>query len=131
LRDGNFGTAVSATSMSLLNQLTPEQIFDSLAIRVNGPRSWDLDIAIDISFADLAANYRLNLRNGVLVYRKVAADSATASVTVNLDSKFRLLTVAIGDFTSPGLDIAGDHTVLQAFLGVLDQPDTNFNIVTP
>jgi alkyl sulfatase BDS1-like metallo-beta-lactamase superfamily hydrolase len=131
LRDGNFGTATTATSMSMLNQLTPEQIFDGLAIRVNGPRSWDLDIAIDISFADLAANYRLTLRNGVLVYRKVAADSATATVTVKLGSKFRLLTVAMGDFTSPGLEMSGDQTGLQAFLGVLDGPDPNFNIVTP
>jgi len=131
LRNGNFGTAVSATSMSLLSQLTPEQIFDSLAIRVNGPRSWDLDIVIDIAFADLAVNYRLSLRNGVLVYRKVAADSATATVAVKLNSKFRLLAVAIGDFTSPGLDISGDQTALQAFLGVLDEPDTSFNIITP
>jgi len=131
LRAGNFGTAVTAASPSMFNQLTPEQIFDSLAIRVNGPRSWDLDVAIDITFADLAANYRLTLRNGVLVYRKVAAESATATVTIMLGSKFRLLAVTMGDFTSPGLEISGDQAALQAFLGVLDQPDPNFNIVTP
>ena len=53
LRDGNFGTAVQVASPTMLSQLTPEQIFDSLAIRVNGPRSWDLDLAFDITFADL------------------------------------------------------------------------------
>jgi alkyl sulfatase BDS1-like metallo-beta-lactamase superfamily hydrolase len=131
LRDGNFGTAATAASMSMLNQLTPEQIFDGFAIRVNGPRSWDLDVAIDISFADLAANYRLTLRNGVLVHRKVPADSATATVTINLSNKVRLLMVAMGDFTSPGLEITGDQAALQAFLGILDGPDQNFNIVTP
>ncbi|HWF29284.1 MAG TPA: alkyl sulfatase C-terminal domain-containing protein, partial [Mycobacterium sp.] len=131
LRAGNFGTAVTATSISMLNQLTAEQLFDSFALRVDGPRSWDLNIAIDISFADLAANYRLTLRNGVLVYRKVAADPATADVTVKLDSKFRLLAVALGDLSSPGLKISDDQTALQAFLGVLDAPDSNFNIVTP
>jgi alkyl sulfatase BDS1-like metallo-beta-lactamase superfamily hydrolase len=131
LRDGNFGTAVTAASISMLNQLTAEQLFDSFALRVDGPRSWDLDIAIDISFADLATNYRLTLRNGVLVYRKVAAEPATADAVVKLDSKFRLLLVAAGDFTSPGLDISGDQTALQSFLGVLDEPDQNFNIVTP
>lgn len=40
LRDGNFGTAGQVTSPTMLAQLTPEQIFDGLAIRVNGPRSW-------------------------------------------------------------------------------------------
>src|SRR6201996_5024760 len=131
LRDGNFGTATTATSMSMLNQLTPEQIFDSLAIRVDGPRSWHLDIAIDITFDDLQANYRLTLRNGVLIYRKAAADPATAGVTVTLDSKFRLLLVAMGDFTSPGLDLSGDQSALQQLLSVLDEPDPAFNIVTP
>ncbi|OBI52753.1 alkyl/aryl-sulfatase [Mycobacterium sp. E787] len=131
LRDGNFGTAVSATSMSMLNQLTPQQIFDSFALRVDGPRAWDLDIALDISFVDLAANYRLTLRNGVLVYREVAADAATANVTVRVDNKLRLLTAAMGDLASPGLDVSGDQTALQSFLGVLDGPDPDFNIVTP
>jgi alkyl sulfatase BDS1-like metallo-beta-lactamase superfamily hydrolase len=131
LRTGNFGTATTATSLSMLNQLTPEQIFDSLAIRVNGPRGWDLTISLDISFADAAANYRLALRNGVLVYRKAPADPATATVTVKLDNKIRLITAAMGDVNSPGLDISGDQNALQAFLGVLDEPDPNFNIVTP
>jgi alkyl sulfatase BDS1-like metallo-beta-lactamase superfamily hydrolase len=131
LRHGNFGTAVSTTSMSMLDQLTPEQIFASFALRVDGPRSWDIDIAIDISFADVDTNYRLTLRNGVLVYRKVAADAGTANVTVALDTKIRLLAVAMGDATSPGLQISGDQKALQSFLAVLDQPDPNFNIVTP
>ncbi|OBB94549.1 alkyl sulfatase [Mycobacterium sp. 852002-30065_SCH5024008] len=131
LRGGNFGTAAQVTSPTMLLQLTPEQIFDSLAIRVDGPRSWDLDLAIDIAFADLAANYRLTLRNGVLVYRKAAAEPATATVTVELAGKSRLLTAALGDFDSPGLQISGDQAALRAFLGVLDQPDPSFDIVTP
>ncbi len=131
LRDGNFGTASQVASPTMVSQLTPEQIFDGLAIRVNGPSSWDLDIAIDIAFADSAANYRITLRNGVLVHRKVAADVATATVTVKLASKIRLLLAATGDFTSPGLEVSGDEAALQAFLGVLDPPDPAFNIVTP
>ncbi|WP_142272814.1 alkyl/aryl-sulfatase [Mycobacterium heidelbergense] len=131
LRDGNFGTAGQVASPTMLSQLTPEQIFDSLAIRVNGPRAWDLDLAVDLTFADSATNYRIALRNGVLVHREAPADPATATVTVRLDSKFRLLAVATGDFAAPGLDIFGDRAALQALLGVLDEPDPNFNIVTP
>lgn len=131
LRDGNFGTAAQVASPTMLAALTPEQIFDTLAIRVDGPRSWDLDISTDITFADTSTNYRLTLRNGVLVYRKVAADPATATVTVKLASKIRLLAVAAGDFTSPGLDISGDPGALQSFLGALDEPDPAFDIVTP
>jgi len=39
--------------------------------------------------------------------------------------------VAMGDFASPGLEITGDQAALQTFLSVLDEPDQNFNIVTP
>jgi len=131
LRDGNFGTAAQTTSRSLLSRLTPEQIFDSLAISVNGPRAWDLSIALDVGFADRDTNYRLTLRNGVLVHRNVPADPATADVTVRLDSTSRLLAVAFGDLGSPGLDVFGDRAALQAFLGVLDRPDPAFNIMTP
>jgi alkyl sulfatase BDS1-like metallo-beta-lactamase superfamily hydrolase len=131
LRDGNFGTAAQTSSPTLLSQLTPEQIFDGLAISVNGPRAWDLDIAIDVTLADRGANYRLALRNGVLVQRRVPADAATASVTIKLDNAFRLLLLATGDFSSPGVEISGDEAALQQFLGVIERPDSSFNIVTP
>jgi alkyl sulfatase BDS1-like metallo-beta-lactamase superfamily hydrolase len=114
-----------------MGQLTPEQMFDTLAINVNGPKAWDLDIAVDITFLDVETNYRLTLRNGVLVYRKVPADPATAQATVNLASKLRLLAFAAGDANSPGLEISGDANALPSLLAVVDRPDPNFNIVTP
>jgi alkyl sulfatase BDS1-like metallo-beta-lactamase superfamily hydrolase len=131
LRDGNFGVGTTTTSMSMLSQLTPEQLFDSFAISVNGPRAWDLDLAIDVTFSDIATNYRLTLRNGVLVYRKAAADASTATATVTLANKVRLLAFAAGDATSPGLEVAGDAAALPSLLGVLDRPDPGFDIVTP
>jgi alkyl sulfatase BDS1-like metallo-beta-lactamase superfamily hydrolase len=131
LREGNFGTPTQTASPSLLSQLSPEQIFDSLAISVNGPRAWDFDLALDISFADLGSNYRLTLRNGVLVYRKVPADEASAGVTLKLETKVRLLLLANGDFTSPGLEIGGDAAVLQQLVSVLDRPNPGFDIITP
>jgi len=131
LRDGNFGTPVTTTSPTMLSQLTPEQMFDILAISVNGPRAWDLDLALDVTFADLDANYRLTLRNGVLVQRKRPAEKATATATVVLANKMRLMVAAAGDFSSPGLEVTGDASALQALLGVLDAPDPGFSIVTP
>ena len=131
LREGNFGTAGQTTSMSLVSQLSPEQIFDSLAISVNGPRAWELDVAIDITFLDVSTSYRLTLRNGVLVYRKVAADESTANATIKLANKLRLLAFAAGDTTSPGIEITGDAEALPALVAVIDAPNPNFNIVVP
>ncbi|KUI00082.1 alkyl sulfatase [Mycolicibacterium acapulense] len=131
LRDGNFGTPTQTASTSMVMQLAPEQIFDALAITVNGPRAWDLDIAIDVTFLDTDTNYRLTLRNGVMVHRKVAADATSAQATVKVATKLRLLALAAGDDSSLGLDISGDTGALQSLIGVLDRPDPAFNIVTP
>lgn len=131
LRDGNFGTPVNITSPTMLSQLTPEQMFDILAISVNGPRAWDLDLALDVSFVDLDSNYRLTLRNGVLVQRKRAAEPSTATATVTLATKMRLMAAVAGDVVSPGLTVTGDAGALQSLLGVLDASDPGFRIITP
>ena len=131
LREGNFGTAGQTASVSVLSQLRPEQMFDSFAILVNGPRAWDLDIKLDVTFRDIDTNYRLTLRNGVLVHRKRPADSSTADATITLDNKLRLLAFAAGDRDSPGLEIGGDPDALPSILAVLDGGNPNFNIVTP
>ncbi len=131
LRDGNFGTPVSTQAPTMLTQLTPEQMFDVLALSVNGPLAWDHNLALDVTFADLGLNYRVTLRNGVLVYRKRPAAPASADATVTVAAKMRLLAAALGDLTSPGLEIGGDPTALQKLMSVLDRPDPNFSIITP
>jgi alkyl sulfatase BDS1-like metallo-beta-lactamase superfamily hydrolase len=112
-------------------QLTPEQMFDTFAININGPRAWDLDVAVDVTFLDTATNYRLTLRNGVLVYRKRPAEGATAQSTIKLANKMRLLAFAVGDTDSPGLQITGDAEALPSIIAVVDRPDPGFNIVEP
>ncbi|OFJ53968.1 alkyl/aryl-sulfatase [Mycolicibacterium grossiae] len=130
LRDGNFGTPTT-TSSTMAGQLSPEQMFDVLAISVNGPAAWDLDLALDVTFLDTGDNYRLTLRNGVLIYRKAAADPGTAHATLRLVNKLRLLALAAGDQTSPGADVDGDATAFASLVAVLDRPDPAFDIVTP
>jgi alkyl sulfatase BDS1-like metallo-beta-lactamase superfamily hydrolase len=131
LRDGKFGTPTTPSSPTLLGQLTPEQIFDAVAINVNGPRAWDLDLTIDITFDDTGENHRLSLRNGVLVHRKAGADPSTAHATATVADKLRLLAFVGGDTAQPGLQVTGDTSVLPSLLGVLDRPDPNFDIITP
>jgi alkyl sulfatase BDS1-like metallo-beta-lactamase superfamily hydrolase len=131
LREGNFGTPTQSTSPTVLAQLTPEQMFDALAINVDGPRAWDLDVAVDVTLLDTGDNYRLTLRNGVLVHRKVSAEEASSQATVRLANKLRLLAYAAGDTTSPGVEITGDEAALATIVSVLDRPDPAFDIITP
>ena len=88
-------------------------------------------MAVDVTFSEIATNYRLTLRNGVLVYRKVPAEQATAQATIKLANKVRLLMFAAGDADSPGLDVTGDANALPSIIAVVDRPNPSFNIVEP
>lgn len=130
LRGENFGTPTSTAAPEILAQLTPEQLLDAIAITVDGPRAWDLDLALDLTFADLGRNYRVTLRNGVLVYVEKPADESTAQATVSL-AKPRMLALLGGDRESPGIEESGDDTVLDRLMSVLQPGDPSFDIVVP
>jgi alkyl sulfatase BDS1-like metallo-beta-lactamase superfamily hydrolase len=129
LRGGNFGTPAATAAPAILAQLTPEQIFDTLAISVDGPKAWDYRLTLNVTFTDLDANYKVTVRNGVLLSAKGDVD-ATAAVTLSL-TKGRMLALLSGDTESAGIDLDGDATVLQTLLDVIQRGDPSFNIVTP
>jgi alkyl sulfatase BDS1-like metallo-beta-lactamase superfamily hydrolase len=128
LRDGNFGTPTATAAPAIVAQLTPEQLFGSLAISVNGPKAWDLDLSLNVTFTDLDAAYHVTLRNGVLISDRVAGESADVEIRL---TKNRLLALLGGDTTSEGISLSGSRAVLPALLGALDSGDPAFNIVTP
>jgi alkyl sulfatase BDS1-like metallo-beta-lactamase superfamily hydrolase len=126
LRHGSFGTPVSTSSADVLGALTPEQIFDAIAIRVDGPRAFGETLSIGVELTDVSASYRLELRNGVLVHRVAAADGA--------DLVLRMTRAALPGLlmgSTDGVTLEGDPTVLGRLMAVLDAPDPDFAIVTP
>lgn len=129
LREGNFGTPTTANAPAILIQLSPEQLFDAVAITVDGPKAWDLDLALDITLTDLGRSFHLTLRNGVLIYVE-REPSGDAPLHITL-SKPRLLTLVGGDTSSDGLTVEGDLGVLTKLTDVLDGGDPDFDIVTP
>ncbi len=134
LRHGSFGTPTVAASPDMLAQLTPEQFFDALAIRVNGPRSWDERLTLDVSLTDTGARYRLTLRNGVLTYTAAAqVDPADAVLTLRSTALASLLGGTGGPeaLAAAGIGVQGDGAVLGRLLAAIDAPDRNFAIVTP
>jgi len=128
LRDGIFGTPTSTEVPTMLAQLSPELLFDAIAIKVDGPKAWDLDLALAIEFTDLDRHYRVTLRNGVLVYLENGAGETDVSVAL---SRGRLLALLAGDAVSEGIEVTGDQDALGRLLSVLDPGDPGFAIVTP
>lgn len=134
LRHGGFGTPAATASPDMFAQLTPVQLFDALAIRVNGPRAWDERLALDVTLTDLDRTYRLWLRNGVLS-QSSAPQRESADLVLRLPMGVLLGIVAGAvdptDLEAAGVEIEGDAEVLTRLLSVLDDPDPDFAIVTP
>ncbi|RZU53752.1 alkyl sulfatase BDS1-like metallo-beta-lactamase superfamily hydrolase [Krasilnikovia cinnamomea] len=108
--------------------LSIEQIFDTLAIRVDAPKAWHDTVVIDWTFTDLGESYRTTLRNGVLLQqRDPGAGRADLSLTL---TKRDLLGLLAGQGPG-GATHDGDFGVLLRLAGYLDAPDPSFAIVTP
>lgn len=132
LRDGNLGTPTTA-GRSLLARIPPEKLFEALAVSVNGPRSWDLDITVDFVFTERDERYRVVLRNGVMTNRnvsQVAAPHGDATVTVNATMQ-ALVGLLMGTGSTDGITIDGDNDALMSFLGSFDRANREFNIIEP
>ncbi|MFF4197577.1 alkyl/aryl-sulfatase [Nonomuraea sp. NPDC001831] len=128
LTDGIAPTRVTTTSPDLVAALTVEQIFDSLAIRVDGPRAWHESLSIDWHLTDLGELYRTTLSNGVLVQR-LNPPEEPVDLTLRL-TRAQLLGLLAGKGVE-GVEREGDITALQRLVAVLDSPAPDFAIVTP
>jgi alkyl sulfatase BDS1-like metallo-beta-lactamase superfamily hydrolase len=126
LRTGNFGTPTQTASPDMLAALTPEQLFDAIAIRVNGPKASDERLSIGVELTDAGASYRLDLRNGVLINRQAPADGADLVLRTTRAGLFGLLAGS-----TEGMAVEGDAGVLGRLTSVLEDPDPDFEIVLP
>jgi alkyl sulfatase BDS1-like metallo-beta-lactamase superfamily hydrolase len=138
LRTGVGVPETRETPMSMLAGLTVEQLFDGLALRVNGPRAWDLQLVTDWHISDEKRTHRGEMSNGLLVhYDRFDGDELpepTATFTLTRLTLIKTLLgkqtfatgVADGDIT-----VAGDPLRLAELLEVVDAPDPAFNLVTP
>lgn len=118
----DLGTGMAAA-------LTVEQLFDTLAIRVNGPRAGDEKLCIEWIFTDLDTKVRMTLSNGALIQTPNPRTKATADLTLTL-TKAQLLGLLAGGGLD-GIEHSGDPATIQRLLGLLDSPDPAFAIVTP
>ena len=134
LRAGNFGTPTQTASPDVVAQLTPEMLFDSMAVQINGPSAWDKELAIDVVVTDLGLTYRWWLSNGALVY-STAEQTGDAAVTLTGTSKQLPALAVYGPnpvaLRKAGIQIDGDTGALDTLASLLDPGNPDFNIVTP
>ncbi|MEV4062136.1 alkyl sulfatase dimerization domain-containing protein [Nonomuraea dietziae] len=128
LRGRKPENTLDSATPDVVSALSLGQVFDSIAIRVNGPRAWDTRLTIDWKFTDLDEEVRLILANGVLTQTRSRA-GAPADLTVTL-TKPQLLGLMASQ-SSDGIQMDGDRQALETLIGLLDDGDRDFDIVTP
>jgi alkyl sulfatase BDS1-like metallo-beta-lactamase superfamily hydrolase len=115
-------------SAGLAPALTVTQLFDSIAIRIDGPSAWDAHLTIAWHITDGDEYYRMELSNGVLIHHPT--DSLSAA-DVTLTATHQQLVALLMAGSADGVTIDGDAAVLATLIGHTDQPNPDFAIVTP
>ncbi len=124
-------TDVSAAGMA--PALTVTQLFDSIAIRINGPKAWNERLRINWTVTGdgdgaSAPGYRMELSNGALIhFPTTAPDEADLTITL---TKPQLIGLLLAGQTE-GVEMSGDPGVLATLVGLIDTPDPDFAVVTP
>lgn len=135
LREGVAGTPTATAPPDVLARLTISQLLDAMAIRLNGPRAWDQHLRIDWRVTDPDAQHRITVQNGVLRHKPGNHEpAADAALIVEREALNQLLlkTADIAELAESGrLRVEGDGVKLGELLGLLDEPDPGFAIVTP
>jgi alkyl sulfatase BDS1-like metallo-beta-lactamase superfamily hydrolase len=135
LRDGVSGTPTGTAPPDVVARLTVSQLLDAMAIRLDGPRAADLCLRIDWTVTDPGEEHRIEVRNGVMRHRPGRHDPpADAGLVVAREALNQLLLKAadVGELAESGrLRVEGDGVKLGELLGLLDEPDPGFAIVTP
>ncbi|TMQ90587.1 MBL fold metallo-hydrolase, partial [Actinomadura soli] len=111
--------------------LTVEQVFDSMAIRVNGPKAWDEHLTIDWDFTDTGDRYRMMLSNGVLIHRRATGGAGGGDADLMLTLTRPHLFALIAGGGTDGITSTGDAAALHRLLAVMDGAEPDFPIVTP
>ena len=119
----------SAGLMGVSRGLPVAQFFESLAIRVDGPRAWNEAFAIDWILTDQGTTYRTRLSNGALTITENPR-SGGAELTVTL-TRPELPGLLVGRLDLADMKTEGETGLLARLLGLLDPPDYGFPIVTP
>lgn len=118
----------------MLAALTPEMMFDLMAVRLDAEKVAGKTLAVAFRFPDLDRTYTLSVGNSVLNYSTRDGLPAQATVEVSFDDFKRIQARALdwkSAIKSKRARISGAPRKLVEFAGLFEEPPLWFNIVTP
>ncbi len=135
LRGGVLETPQVTRSPDMAAQLTLDQILTGMALRIDGPRAFGVELSINFQLTDSGENHALILSNAVLKHRAdttlTDADATLRLARGALDELVVEATTAAELFAAGRIEVEGDATTLVELFALMDEPDPSFAIVTP
>jgi len=135
LRSGITGTPTDARPLDILANLSVAQILDGMKVRLDGPSAWGKHLAIGWQVTGPDERHLLTVENGVLHHRpwpQGAEPEATLVIERQALTEMLAGTADLAALAESGrLRVEGDGARLGELLGLLEDPDPNFPIVTP
>ena len=136
LRDGVVRAATpDAASPDIVRALQLEIYLDYLAVLLNHPKAADKEIYLNFVMPDTKQNFTLSVTNGVMNYtigRQNQQADATVTMNRSLLDDINLHQTRLSDAIAAGqVTVEGNQEKLVEFVGLLDNFDFWFNIVTP
>jgi alkyl sulfatase BDS1-like metallo-beta-lactamase superfamily hydrolase len=129
------GRAGNALGSGIVDSMTPALLLDLIGVRLNGPRSADFELEVELVVADRGdERWSFGVRNGVLHARQGARTAAPVGVITSIRALTSFATgaetfdelIARDDFA-----VTGDVTALRGLVERLDVFEFGFEIVLP
>ncbi len=135
LRHGIPEGSPAKMSPGMVQGLPLENVFQALAVRLNGPKAEGKRLVLNLNFTDLDQPYLLTVENSVLnTFINKQDPRATTKLTLSsLDFKYLMsgLVTAADLISANRLVVEGDLSMLVDFANLFDQFNPFFPIVTP
>ena len=135
LRNGvpSAGGTQTATE-DTIKAMKAEMLFDYLSVRLNVEKAEGKDFKINVNLTDVKEKYTLSVKNSVLNHTRMQAKKADVTISLTMDTlhdiqlKKTTFDKAIADGS---VKLKGKKAILTDFMGMLDNYNFWFNIVTP
>jgi len=135
LRNGTpIAGGTNVASPDIIKNMPPEMLFDYLAVRILPEKAAGKAFVMNLNFTDLDEKYSLYVENSVLNHTTKIAEKPDVSLVL---TKATLDDVQLGNITlekaiaDGQIKLDGNPQVLKDFVGMLDNFNFWFNIVTP
>lgn len=128
------GSATKSSSPDTIREMTPDMLFDYLAVRLLPQKAEGRTLSLNVHFPDIGVHRGLSLENSVLNHSRKLNSKADADITL---SKTTLNAILLREITleeaiaQRKIRITGEQQALPQLMAMMDTFQFWFPIVTP